>query len=116
MCNAAFKCATFIGLIQVVAFQGFEALTHNDELHQHIAQVTRDVHGERYKEQADNVTVNGNFQNMLHFLGTHDTSLKSEGYFTLISDHREWKWYASIGYNDNIYRVRIWSERAQRAM
>ena len=114
--NEAFKCATFIGLIQVVAFQGFEALAHNVKLHQCIAQVTRAVCGERFKEQADNVTVNGNFQNMLHFLGTHDTSLKSEGYFTLISDHREWEWYASIGYNDNIYRARIQSERVGRAM
>ena len=61
MCNAAFKCATLISLIQVVAFQGFEALAHNDECRQHIAQVTRDVCGERYKEQADNVTMNGNF-------------------------------------------------------
>ena len=94
----------------------FEALAHNNELLQRIAQVTRDACGERNKEQADNVTVNGNFQNMLHFLGTHDTSLKSEGYFTLISDHREWEWYASIGYNDDIYRARIQSERARRAM
>jgi hypothetical protein len=114
--NEAFKCATFIGLIQVVAFQGFEALAHNNELHQRIAQVTRDIRGERYKNQAEYVTVNGNFENMLRFLGTHDTSLKSEGYFTLISDHRKWEWYASIGYNDDIYRVRIQSERARRSM
>lgn len=90
----------------------FEALAHNNELLQRIAQVTRDVCGERNKEQADNVTVNGNFQNMLHFLGTHDTSLKSEGYFTLILDHCEWEWYASMDIT-MIYTVRAFSLKEQ---
>ena len=116
VCNKAFKCATFIGLIQVVACQGFEALAHNDEINQRIAQVTRDVRGEMYKQKADSVTMNGNFKNMHCFLGTHDTSLQSEGYWTLISDHHKWEWYASIGYDDDTYRKRVQPERARRAM
>ena len=116
MCDEAFKCATFIGLIQVVAFQGFEALAHNDEINQRIAQVTRDVRGERYKQNAERVTRSGNFENMRRFLGTHDTTLQNEGYWTLVSDDRKWEYYASNGYDDDRYRERIQSERARRAL
>lgn len=116
VCDEAFKCATFIGLIQVVAFQGFEALAHNDETNQRIAQVTRDVRGERYKQNAERVTRSGNFENMRRFLGTHDTTLQNEGYWTLVSDDRKWEYYASNGYDDDTYRERIQSERARRAL